>query len=115
MSALRKLVRRAIGFVKLMAFFVFELLLANFRVAYEIVTPRNTMRPAVVAVRLEADTEEEILAISTLISLTPDSLTLDVSSDGRTIYVHSMFVRDPEKLRLWVKNGFERRVLEVTR
>ena len=43
------------------------------------------------------------------------ALSLEVSSDRKTLYVHSMYVRDPESFRREIKDGFERRVRELLR
>lgn len=88
---------------------------ASWRITVEIITPRNTMRPAIIAVPLDASTDMEILILSSLITLTPGGLALDVSSDRKCIYVHEMYVTDPEHARAELKNGLERRLLEVLR
>jgi multicomponent Na+:H+ antiporter subunit E len=40
---------------------------------------------------------------------------LDVSDDRRVLYVHGMFVEDPQLMRNEIKSGFERRVMELLR
>jgi multicomponent Na+:H+ antiporter subunit E len=97
------------------AFFVFELVLSNLRVAWDVVTPKAYRRPGVVAVPLEEASDVEITVLANLVTLTPGSLSLDVSPDRRHLYVHSMFVRNPELTRSDIKKGFERRVLELFR
>ena len=62
---------------------------------------------------LDAKSDGEIFLVADLISLTPGSLSLDVSPDGKTLYVHAMFVDDPEALRRDLKQGMERRVIEA--
>jgi multicomponent Na+:H+ antiporter subunit E len=99
----------------LLIYFVWELLVANVRVAYDVVTPNYRMRPAVVAIPLDASTDLEITILANLISLTPGTLSLDVSADRRTLFVHGMFVRDRDSFVRSIKNGFERRLLEVMR
>jgi multicomponent Na+:H+ antiporter subunit E len=47
--------------------------------------------------------------------LTPGSVSLDVSSDRRFLYLHAMYVDDPEQYREAVKKTMERRVLGVLR
>jgi multicomponent Na+:H+ antiporter subunit E len=96
-------------------FFAWELVLSNLRVAWDVLTPRAFRRPGVVAVPLTARTDAEITLLANLITLTPGTLSLDVSPDRRTLYVHAMFVDDPERLRRSLKEGFERRVLELLR
>ena len=55
------------------------------------------------------------LVLTTFITLTPGTLSLDVSSDRRTLYIHSMYVDDVEEFRESIKQGYERRVKEVLR
>lgn len=98
-----------------LAFYLRELVMANIRVAFDVVTPRHRAKPGVVAVPLEAASDLEITLLANLITMTPGSLTLDVSDDRRVLYVHSMFVGDPEVFRRRLKETFERRVLEMLR
>lgn len=96
-------------------FFLWQLLLSNLRVAYDVVTPHLYMRPGIVAVPLDAKTDQEITLLANLITLTPGTLSLDVSEDRSTLYVHAMFVDSPDNVRNSIKNGFERRLLELIR
>jgi multicomponent Na+:H+ antiporter subunit E len=96
-------------------FFVYELVLSNVRVAWDVLTPRAYRRPGVVAVPLDAETDVEITLLANLVTLTPGSLSLDVAEDRRCLYVHAMFVDDVDQLRKDIKKGFERRVLELLR
>jgi multicomponent Na+:H+ antiporter subunit E len=105
-------VRQAIGFA---VFFLWELLLANLRVAYDVLTPRHHMQPRVIAIPLDARTDEEITALANFISLTPGTLSLDVSTDRRTLFIHAMYAPDADALRREIKQGFERRLLELMR
>ena len=103
---------RAVAFA---VFFLWELLLSSLRVAWDVLTPRSSRRPGVVAVPLAARTDAEITLLANLVTLTPGSLSLEVSPDRRTLFVHTMFVSDPAAVRRQIKNGFERRVLELLR
>lgn len=102
---------------ELAAFLLWELLLANLRVAYDVLTPGYHMRPGVVAIPLDAKSDIEITLLANLITLTPGTLSLDVSSDRRVLYIHVMYVDndDLDEVRRKIKSGFERRVLEVLR
>jgi multicomponent Na+:H+ antiporter subunit E len=50
-----------------------------------------------------------------MISLTPGTLSVDLSEDRKTLFVHVMFLDDVERARADIKNGLERRILEVMR
>ena len=100
----------------LLLFFIRELIVANIRVAYDVITPRHHMRPGVVAIPLDARTDTEITTLANMITLTPGTLSLDVSADRRVLYLHAMYLdEDIEVFRHKIKDGFERRVLEVLR
>lgn len=107
--------RKLVDIVSFLCFFVWELVLSNLRVAWDVLTPRSYRRPGVIAVPLEEATDTEITVLANLVTLTPGSLSLDVAPDRDCLYVHAMFVDDPESLKTEIKEGFERRVLEVLR
>lgn len=95
--------------------FLWEVLKSNLRVAWDVITPNRLRQPGVVAVPLDAKTNLEIAALANLITLTPGSLCLDVSADRRTLYVHEMFVADPDKVRRQIKQRFEHWILVLLR
>jgi multicomponent Na+:H+ antiporter subunit E len=96
-------------------FYLWDLIRANLRVAYDVMTPTQRMRPGVLAIPLAAKTDVEITLLANLLTLTPGSVTLDVSSDRRFLYLHAMYIDDVDEYRESVKNTIERRVLEVSR
>jgi multicomponent Na+:H+ antiporter subunit E len=99
--------------IRFFSYFFWQLLLSNLRVAYEVLTPSFNMRPAIVAIPLDLRGDLEITLLANLITLTPGTLSLDVSSDKRVLYVHAMFVTDIDEFRNDIKNGFEKRVKEL--
>ena len=97
-------------------FYLWQLILANLRVAYDVATPTHYMRPGVIAVPLDAKSDAEITLLANLITLTPGTLSLDLSEDRRVLYVHVMYIgNDVEQARGQIKEGLERRVLQVLR
>ena len=101
--------QRILHAVRLAAFFAWELLLANFRVAADVIRG-NQMEPAVVAIPLDITSDGEILLLSMLINITPGSVTIDLSEDRQTLYVHVMHMKSADETRREIKDGFERRV-----
>jgi multicomponent Na+:H+ antiporter subunit E len=97
------------------AFYLRELVHASLRVAYDALTPTHHMRPAMLAIPLDAKTDLEILLLSNLISMTPGSVSIDVSTDRRVLYVHAMYASDPESVRRNIKSTLECRVLDLLR
>jgi multicomponent Na+:H+ antiporter subunit E len=73
--------------------------------------------PGVIAIPLDARTDAEITLLANLITLTPGSVSLDLSEDRRVLYIHAMYIDggDVEAYRRSIKDGLERRVLELLR
>lgn len=102
--------------INLGLFFLKEMLVANVKVAFDILTPHYYMRPTIIAVPLRAKTNLEIMLLANMITLTPGTLSIDVSKNRKTLYVHALYVKnnDVEKVKQHIKDGFERRLLELT-
>lgn len=103
---------KVLGFV---LFYAKEVVLSNLRVAYDVLTPSDKSSPAIIALPLSAKSDAEILLVANLISMTPGTLSMDVSSDKKTLYVHAMFAESPEALVKDLKENFEGRVLSLMR
>lgn len=106
--------RRLPRLVMFAGFFLKELCKSNLRVAFDIITPIWHMRPGVIAMPLEARTDLEIAFVANLFTLTPGTLSLDVSDDKRVLYIHAMFLDDEDSIRKDLRE-MERRALEVMR
>lgn len=104
-------VPKFIGFI---GFFFWELLVSNLKVAHDVLTPTHHMCPGVIAVPLDATTDGEITIVANLISLTPGTLSLDVSSDRKVLYIHVMYLLDRAEVIRSIK-ALEARVLAVLR
>jgi multicomponent Na+:H+ antiporter subunit E len=108
--------RRSRSAMGLALYTVYELASANLRVAWYTVSRLSDLKPAILAVPLEENlTDAEITLLGSLITLTPGTLTMDVSPDRSAMYIHFMHVDDADEAIAEIKSGFERRVLEVTR
>ena len=103
------LASRSMHALRLAAFVAWALLVANLRVAADVLGSRR-IEPAVVAIPLEVTRDGEILLLSMLINITPGSVTIDLSDDRRTLYVHVMHMKSADETRREIKDGFERRV-----
>ena len=84
--------------------------------AWWTVSPLRRLRPAILYVPIDPDmTDAEITTLANVITLTPGTLTLDVTEDRRALRVHCMHAPDVDAVRREIQQGFQRRLLEVTR
>jgi multicomponent Na+:H+ antiporter subunit E len=106
-------VGRAVAFV---VFYLAELVWSSIQVAVDVCRPRLDMCPGVVGLPLRARTDAEITVLANLISLTPGTLSLDLSPDRRVLYVHAMDLDEgPDALRSDLRTTLENRVLTLLR
>ena len=99
--------------IEFLLFFLKEMLFANLRMAVTVLSPHMQLRPAVMAVPIELRTEAAITLLMNLITLTPGTLSLDVSTDRKMLYIHTLWLENPERFRHEIKQGYERRVREM--
>jgi len=102
--------RRVFGLV---GTFIYELVESGITVLKLVYSPNLEFRSAIIAVPLDTRDDLEIMIFANLISLTPGTLSIDVSDDRRTLYVHSMAIEDAEADKRDLKRTFEDRVREV--
>jgi len=104
---------RAYRIVRLILFFLYDLIVSSIQVAYDVLTPTDHSNPAILEMPLDVKSDIEILLVTNLISLTPGTLSLDVTPDRKTLIVHAMFADDPDEVIASLKSGMERLVKEV--
>ena len=99
---------------RFLGFYIRELLISSVRVAYDVLTPTFHMQPRIIAVPLDVKSEGEITLLANLISLSPGSLTLDVSPDRRALQVHVMYAGDSSEVAAQeIKQNLERRIIAL--
>ena len=113
--ALPPMGRRLVAILALAGLFVRELLVSALRVARLVLTPNlaSRLRPAIIAFPLSVTSDLEITLLANLITLTPGTLSIDVSHDRRMLYVHVLTLGDREALIAELAQGFEARVKAV--
>lgn len=100
--------------VRLIVMFVYELIVSSFSVLRDVLTPGQSSEPALIAVPLNVTSDLQITLLANFISLTPGTLTLDVSDDRKTLYIHAMFGEDADAIRAQIRDRFEVWVREAT-
>ena len=93
--------------------FLKELFLSVLRVAWLVLNPGQNYRPSFISFPLTVKEPHEITLLANLITLTPGTLSVDVSDDNKTLYIHCIDVDDVDALRKDIAEGFERKILEA--
>lgn len=99
-----------------LALFIKEVIYGSIRIGYDIITPTHYAKPGIIAIPLDAKTDLEITLLANSITLTPGTTSLAVSADKSTLYVYSVYIdKSKEQSILDIKNGLEKKLLEVMR
>lgn len=93
--------------------FLYELFMSAFRVARDVLRPGFNFQPGIIAYPLTTEDDVQITLLANLITLTPGTLSVDVSTDKSTLYIHAMHAHDPEGLKRDIREGFERQIKET--
>lgn len=101
---------RLIRLLVFMVYYIKELVVSSLYVAYDIITPTDLMKPGFVEVPIDLKSNTAIIVLANLISMTPGSLTVDLTPDKKKIFVHAMYLYDKEKFIAKIKKELEQRI-----
>lgn len=92
---------------------LYDIVLANVTVARLILGPVSALRPAFVEVPLQLRSPYAISALASMITLTPGTVSADLSQDRRTLLVHALDVDDKDALVAEIKRRYEAPLMEI--
>ena len=109
--------RRMMGVLALLWLFVKELMLSAIQVSILVLRPdlKARLRPELIEFPLTVESDLEITLLANLITLTPGTLSVDVSDDRKVLLVHVIDVADRDELIEAIRTGFERSVARACR
>ncbi len=93
--------------------FIKELVIANFIVIAQVLRPRLNIKPGIIALPTVLETDLQVTILANMISLTPGTISMEVSPDNKIIYVHVFNIDDEAEIINGIKDNFERRIKEV--
>ena len=93
---------------------MWDIIVANVQVAWIILTKSNAeLRPAWVVIPLELVQPEAITILAGTITLTPGTVSADLSNEGHSLLVHALHTDDPDGVRDEIKQRYEARLKEI--
>ncbi|MFA3918299.1 Na+/H+ antiporter subunit E [Ruegeria hyattellae] len=93
---------------------LYDIVIANIAVARIVLfKPDAARNPAWVRIPLELRSPEAITVLAGTITMTPGTLSADLSAKGHSLLVHCLDTEDPEAVRDEIKQRYERRLKEI--
>ena len=115
------MITRIFSLITFTLYVLWEILVSNIRMAWMMIQPPGRLKamldPGIIAIPLSVTTDLEIITLATVITLTPGTLSVDLGQNEKgqqVLYVHNLQVIDPEQFRASLKDGFERRILQIS-
>jgi len=110
----RPTIKRPIKVIQYILLVLYDIVVANVVVAKIVVFKSNADRcPNWVTIPLDLRTPEAITTLAGTITMTPGTLTADVSDEGHALLVHCLDAPDPDAVRDDIKQRYERRLMEI--
>lgn len=93
---------------------LWDIVIANIQVAKIILfMPRDKIQSRWVPVPIDLTSPEAITLLAGTITMTPGTVTADMSADARVLLIHSLHAPDPDAIRDDIKARYETRLKRI--
>jgi len=80
---------------------------ANIQVTFCLLQPKKKLHPGIVAYPLMVQSDFEIFLLSGLLTMIPATLSIDLTEDKKTLYIHGLFLQDPTQFIAQIHQDLE--------
>ena len=99
--------------LKYIAILFYDIILCNLGVAWLVCGRIQTLTPGFIAISLDLENELSITLLASTISLTPGTVSAELSSDRRWLYVHVLHLKDEQAVIRQIKTRYEQPLKEI--
>ena len=107
------IIKKILCIAEFMLVYLREVVRSNLAVALDVLTPAHRMKPAKVELSVGDLTDRQLLAYANLITMTPGTLSLDVSPDRQKLLIHAMYVDSPDQIIREMETTLKQRIIRV--
>jgi len=103
-----------LAIIEYLGIVLWDIIVSNVQVAYLVLFRRgDSLKSQFVTVPLDLESPEAIATLAGTITMTPGTVTADVSADGRSLLVHCLETTDPADTVASIKSRYERRLMRI--
>ena len=99
--------------LSLIALFLYELMMSAIKVAILVLRRDMKLKPGIFAYETKLTKDSHITLLANLITLTPGTLSVDVSHSRTLLYIHAVDCSDVDATCADIRNGFEKKIREA--
>ncbi len=108
-----KFLKKIYYILEFIVYYLSKLIQANIFIAYDILTPKMHIKPAFMQIPLKIKSDTGILLFSNLLSMTPGTLSIDISEDKKSLLVHVLYYSDDELMQKDFE-GIQGKIIKIT-
>jgi multicomponent Na+:H+ antiporter subunit E len=111
----RNILRRFFYLIIYLFRFIWEMVKANFHVAYLVIHPLLPIKPGIVKIKTGLSKDSALTVLCNSITLTPGTMTVDVNQETKEIYIHWIDVKETDEVKASNEIGqkFEKILMEI--
>ena len=113
MKTILSLPLRTYWLILFLLFYFTELVWSSILLAIDIMKPGGVFHHGIIAVDIDIKHPTGLILLSNLISMTPGSLNIELTPDRKKLYIHSMYLKDPEGFRKDFKKKYELKIKRI--
>ena len=107
--------RKILKVLKLLFIFIKEIVVANFQVFFLVIKPKLHLRPGIIQLPIDLRSPLKIVILANMITLTPGTLTMEISPDNKILYIHVLDIGDEEAIKNDIRTKFENNIKECSK
>lgn len=104
-----------LAIINLLFVFIYELVSSSILVIRQVMRPKINIAPGIFTLETELESDVEITLLAMLITLTPGSVVMEISPNGKIFYIHAMDIPESSDAVLRSRDKFEAAIKKVTR
>jgi len=108
-----KWIKKIFLIIEFFFYYLLKLIQSNIFIAYDILTPKMHTKPAFMEVPLKLKTDMGILLFSNLLSMTPGTMSMDISRDKKKVLVHVLYYSTDELMQKDF-DGIQEKIRKIT-
>lgn len=98
---------------KMLCIAAWDIVCSNIKVARQVLGPESRLQPGFIWVPLDIANIHGIAALTSMITLTPGTVSAALSDDRRYLLVHVLHLDDPQTLIHEIKTRYEAPLMEI--
>jgi multicomponent K+:H+ antiporter subunit E len=110
----RPILRNPLAIIGYVLIVLYDIVKSNIIVAAIVLfKPNSQLKPAWITVPINLRSPEAITILAGTITMTPGTVTADMSGDGRALLIHCLHAPDPDEVRDEIKSRYEARLMRI--